>query len=119
MPAFYPVQVPSDETALHTLLAPDINPTFSAAQMLSAGTRLLDGGDNHNGPLALVEFPNGSNGPPFYLAGTENFYAVTRYNWSSFYALSVLELGAEVKAAYLAQARSNNAQTVQNRAVAP
>ena len=119
MPAFYPVQVPADETALRTLLAPDINPTFSAAQMLSAGTRLLDGGDKHNGPLALVEFPNGSNGPPFYLAGTENFYAVTRYNWSSFYALSVLELGAEVKAAYLAQARSNNAQTVQNRAVAP
>ena len=33
------------------------------------------------------------------VAGTENFYAITRYNWSSYYAMSVLELGQEVKAA--------------------
>ena len=30
------------------------------------------------------------------LAGTQNFYAVTRYNWSAYYALAVIELGRAV-----------------------
>ena len=30
------------------------------------------------------------------MAGTSNFYAVTRYNWSSYYALAVIELGEAV-----------------------
>ena len=52
-------------------------------------------------PLALIELKNGSSGPTEYIAGTENFYAVTRYNWSAFYALSVIQLGREVHEAYL------------------
>jgi membrane-bound lytic murein transglycosylase B len=56
----------------------------------------------HAGPLALIELKNGSSGPTEYIAGTENFYAITRYNWSAFYALSVIELGREVHEAYLA-----------------
>ena len=45
--------------------------------------------------IALVELENGE-APPSYLAGTENFYVVTRYNWSSYYAMSVIDLGQEV-----------------------
>jgi membrane-bound lytic murein transglycosylase B len=55
-----------------------------------------------------VELQNGdptvAGNEPIYVAGTENFYAITRYNWSSYYAMSVIELGREV-----ARARQNAA----------
>ena len=32
-----------------------------------------------------------------YVAGTTNFYALTRYNWSSYYAMAVLALGEAIR----------------------
>ena len=80
------------------LLAPDIRPTFSAATLSTLGAELDASAMQHEGPLALVELQDGER-PPLYVVGTENFYAITRYNWSSYYALSVIELGQEVSAA--------------------
>ena len=49
--------------------------------------------------LSLIDLPNGDN-PAQYVLGSKNFYAITRYNKSYMYAMSVYELGAAVKQAY-------------------
>ena len=98
MPTHFPVQFDRTTLDLDTLLAPDILPTFSVASFTAKGAVLDPEGMRHDGPLALVELQNGS-GAPSYVAGTENFYTITRYNWSSYYAMAVIELGREVAAA--------------------
>ena len=80
-----------------SLLAADILPSFSVADMVAKGVLLAAPGDQYQGRLALVELQNGADTPQ-YLAGTENFYAITRYNWSAYYALAVIELGQAVAA---------------------
>jgi len=93
---------------LPTLLAPDILPTFSAMDFQAKGVVLEAAAQTYTGKLALVELQNG-DAPPTYLAGTENFYVITRYNWSSYYAMAVIELGqAVVKAASQSDAANTN-----------
>lgn len=96
MPTHFTVAPPADPAARAALLAPDIVPTFTAAQFAEHGAALERAGQAHPGPLALVEVHNGADAAPSYIAGTQNFYAVTRYNWSSYYARAVIELGEAV-----------------------
>jgi membrane-bound lytic murein transglycosylase B len=98
MPTHYPVTFDSERLDKEALLAPDILPTFGVPSFLAKGARLEGEAVNHEGPLALVELQNG-NDAPSYVAGTENFYVITRYNWSSYYAMAVIELGREVREA--------------------
>jgi membrane-bound lytic murein transglycosylase B len=98
LPTHYSVEPPIDEAALAELLVPDIVPSFSASDLAAKGAVLGERALAHPGPLALVALQNGQAAPS-YVAGTSNFYAVTRYNWSSYYALAVIELGREVQEA--------------------
>jgi len=102
MPTHYPVDFDYERLDMPALLAPDIRPTFPVELFTAKGIVLGTAGRQHVGPLALVELQNGDYSPS-YVAGTENFYAITRYNWSSYYALAVIELGQAVAAALPAQ----------------
>ena len=104
LPTRFDVAVPVDSADRAVLLGPDILPTFTLddfsargaqvdAAAAAAELRLAEAGGI--GKLALVELQNG-DAAPSYVAGTANFYAVTRYNWSSYYALAVIELGEAV-----------------------
>ncbi len=97
MPTHYPVRIDAATLELEALLTPDILPTFSVASFVAKGALLDEAALQHKGALALVELQNG-NAPPSYVAGTDNFYAITRYNWSSYYAMAVIELGQAVAA---------------------
>lgn len=94
-PTHFALSFDSTRLDLPALLAPDILPTFSVADVQAKGVVLEAAAQSYPGKLALIELQNG-DAPPSYLAGTENFYVITRYNWSSYYAMAVIELGQAV-----------------------
>jgi membrane-bound lytic murein transglycosylase B len=95
LPTHYPVSFDDSKLDMSTLMAPDILPTFSVEDFQAKGVVLSGEALTHAGKLALIELQNG-DAPPSYVAGTDNFYAITRYNWSSYYAMAVIELGQAV-----------------------
>ena len=95
LPTHYKVVAPERLVDRARMLVPDILPTFSPQQFAAHGAQLPPEGLAHDGLLALVELENG-DAARSYVAGTTNFYALTRYNWSSYYALAVIDLGAAV-----------------------
>jgi membrane-bound lytic murein transglycosylase B len=96
LPARFDVKPPTDTSERAALLAPDIVPTFTAGELVERGAWLPEPALAADSLLALVELQNG-DAAPTYVAGTTNFYALTRYNWSSYYAMAVLALGEAVR----------------------
>ncbi|WP_235533746.1 MULTISPECIES: lytic murein transglycosylase B [unclassified Roseateles] len=89
----YSIKLPADPDTRRRLLAPDIRPTFTAAELVEAGAEPSEAARDHAGPMAVIELQNGPQQPTTVLLGTQNFWVVTRYNWSAYYALAVIELG--------------------------
>lgn len=79
---------------LDPLLAPDILPTFTPERLAAHGAQPLTELPRQE-VYALVELQNGDAGSE-YVLGSRNFFVLTRYNRSSYYAMAVLQLGQEV-----------------------
>ncbi len=107
LPTHYAVQLNASDEQMTTLLAPDILPSFTLTDLQTLGAQPLEAPPQHTGLLALVKLENGDPAQsallPTYVVGTQNFYAVTRYNWSSYYALAVITLGQVVQARWQGQ----------------
>ena len=100
VPPVYSVRFDEERLQLPTLLAPDIRPSFTPQQMADYGAPLQEAAPRlgQSGKLALIELENGQAAPSYY-AGTQNFYVITRYNNSSYYAKAVIDLGEAVRRA--------------------
>lgn len=87
----------SPNRAWEPMIGAGLNATFQAPQLEAAGVTPA-------APLAadqkygLIDLQNGAD-PTEYWVATDNFYAITQYNRSYFYAMSVVELGRAVRLA--------------------
>ncbi|CAH2786190.1 MAG: Membrane-bound lytic murein transglycosylase B [uncultured Caballeronia sp.] len=88
-------------------------PKWSLAQLTKAGMLLDEPGLNlaveAPTPLTVVDLPTPGRATEYTL-GLKNFYVLTRYNRSLFYALAVYQLGQAVKARMLAGDTGANSQ---------
>jgi membrane-bound lytic murein transglycosylase B len=93
-PVVYGANV-SPSRAWEGLIGHELEAKLSAAQLASAGVV-------SNMPLppgmlfGLVDLQNGAEATEYWL-GTPNFFAITQYNRSFFYAMSVVELGRAIR----------------------
>lgn len=93
-PAAIPVEV-SPSRAWEGLLGGPLSARYRVAQLNEAG--VVAGAPLPDDRLyGLVDLQNGAE-PTEYWAANNNFFAITNYNRSYFYAMSVIELGRAVR----------------------
>lgn len=91
-------RVTIDDTArAQALIAGGIEPRIKPAQLAEHG---LSSPDRipEDMPLALIDLPEGEAAPVYWL-GAPNFYVITRYNRSNFYAMAVIDLADTLRSA--------------------
>ena len=93
-PVYYPTRIASEDK-LQPLIDAGIEPRYTSGELSGFGVQAI-GSVPDGTRMALIDLPNGDN-PTTYLLGARNFYVVTRYNRSSFYATAVLELAEALK----------------------
>ena len=83
-----------DPARLSPLIESGIEPVRTLAELAQWGV----GSPDRIAPdtrLALIDLPNGER-PASHVLGARNFYVITRYNRSSFYAMSVIEVAQAI-----------------------
>lgn len=96
-PVTFPVEVGAADTS--ALLAAGLKPSISLARLEAAGVTLQGGPEGApDTPAALIELQTPDR-PSEFRAGLENFYVITRYNRSSFYASAVYDLAQALRSA--------------------
>ncbi|WP_092417100.1 lytic murein transglycosylase B [Collimonas sp. OK307] len=104
MPIVFPATLSTDtssENRWQVFIGQGLEAKYSLDELTAAGVvpGVVPPADMRFG---LVDLQNGQ-GPTEYWLGTDNFYAITQYNRSFFYAMSVVDLGRAVRVA-----RDNN-----------
>ena len=95
-PIAYPAEV-SPSRAWENFIGQGLQAKFSAEQLAAAGavsSRALPTGKL----FGLIDLQNGAEATEYWLA-TDNFFAITHYNRSYFYAMSVIDLGRAIRIA--------------------
>lgn len=92
-PLVYPVKVTQD-AAWPSLIGQGLEAKFSREQLQQSGVIVPDDLPATTN-YGLVDLENGDS-PTVYLVGTNNFFAITQYNRSYYYAMAVIELGRAV-----------------------
>ncbi|MFA4912002.1 MAG: lytic murein transglycosylase B [Burkholderiaceae bacterium] len=96
LPVFAPVTLPSDPSAL---VDGGLEPHLDWSQMQTAGARASADASTpwtrHR--MGVINLPDDQYGTVQYRTGTPNFFALTHYNRSYFYATSVADLASELK----------------------
>nr|WP_227875310.1 MULTISPECIES: lytic murein transglycosylase B [Paraburkholderia] len=88
-------------------------PRMPLAQLMRSGLALnepsVDLAAEGSTPVTVIDLPTPGRATE-YMLGLKNFYVLTRYNRSFFYALAVYQLGQRVKAQMLATGGAQSAQ---------
>lgn len=90
-----PVAIPAraSSTVAPSLLESGIRPSLKAGELAAHG---ITADAPEDASVALVDLITPGQDPEYWL-GFENFYVITRYNRSSFYAMSVFQLAQEIR----------------------
>ncbi|WP_126444471.1 lytic murein transglycosylase B [Sulfuricystis multivorans] len=94
-PIAIPVKVGAGKTAADALIEEGILPQRRPQEMASFGVMIP--ADAPDAPAALIDLVTPEK-PTEYWLGYQNFYVLTRYNRSSFYAMAVYRLAATLMA---------------------
>jgi len=95
LPPFAPVALPADPSGL---VQGGLEPHLDWAALRAAGASSLSPGPAawQDAPLGVIDLPDEPNDRVEYRAATPNFFALTHYNRSYFYASAVADLAAEL-----------------------
>jgi membrane-bound lytic murein transglycosylase B len=86
---------PASAIVIDALLAAGPEPTLEPSQLRDAGL-VFDMPMESTAKVALIDLPEGDAAPD-YAVGYRNFFVLTRYNRSYFYAAAVLAVGRAVR----------------------